>query len=38
MDKILKWFFAIWFIWLIVCLSVVGGLIWAAVHFITKYW
>ena len=27
-----------WFVWVIVCLSIIGGLAYAAIHFISKYW
>ena len=34
----MKKFVVIWYIWAVICLSLVGLAIWAIVHFVSKYW
>lgn len=38
LDKFFKCFFALWCVWAVVCLCGLAGLVWAAIHFISKYW
>jgi hypothetical protein len=37
-DRYFKGVFVIWIIGAIMSLSITGGLIWVAVHFIRKFW
>lgn len=30
--------FAIWVIYVLISLSIIGGVIWAVIHFVGKYW
>lgn len=34
----MKTFFVVWAVWALVCLAVAGGVIYAAWHFISKFW
>lgn len=34
----MKIFFAAWVIWALICLSIGAGVIYAAWHFISKFW
>ena len=31
-------FFLVWIVWAVICLATLGGIIWVAWHFISKYW
>ena len=31
-------FFVIWLVWALIVLTAIGGIVWVAVHFISKYW
>jgi len=34
----MKWAIAIWIVYAMLCIVGTGGLVWAAIHFISKYW
>lgn len=34
----MKTFMAIWFVWAVVCLSLLGLGVWAIAHFVAKFW
>ena len=37
-DRVFKFAFVAWVIWALAILSLIGGFVYAAIHFIGKYW
>jgi hypothetical protein len=37
-ERLFKFGFIAWCVWAVFCLCALGGLVYAAIHFITKYW